>query len=88
MRTVKCPHCSENIDVNDLPLGNQEFLVRASSRNTETNLESYKYFGPFESRKRAEESLAKVCGGFDEADILERNQKTGEIKSLTQKFLG
>ncbi len=90
MNTVKCPHCNENINVADLPLGNPKFLVEGCVVEESEDLgvrKAFKYFGPFDSIKRAEEVVSKVCGGFESVDILEKNLKTNEVKSLTEKFL-
>ncbi len=41
-------------------------------------------FGPFDSLKRAEETLVKVCEGFKEGDILIASTKG--IRSLTKEL--
>ena len=85
MNTVKCPYCNGDIDVNTLNIGVQQFLVKGETLQDDKTV--IKYFGPFKSQKMAEQTVAKVCGGFDSVDLLCKNQKTGEIKSLTVQFL-
>jgi hypothetical protein len=56
-----------------------EFLVRGWINS------QAKTFGPFRSQERAEQTLVKVCGGFESCEILCKTKSKG-IFSLTDKF--
>lgn len=58
---------------------NTKFLVECK-----TTAGTVHTFGPFDSLKRAEETLVKVCEGFREGDILIASARG--IRSLTKEL--